>query len=98
MTRKAAALLLFGAALAALAAPAAFAQCAMCKTALTNSSEGQRIATNLNHAILLMFFAPYLVFSVFVATIFRGRIRRWLRDHVPAFVRTAPKPALPLAP
>jgi len=70
----------------AVAGPAA-AQCAMCKTALTNSSEGQRVADNFNHAILVMFFAPYLVFGVFIALVFRGRIRTWLTSHVPVLGR-----------
>jgi hypothetical protein len=77
----------------ALASPAA-AQCAMCKTALTNSSEGQRLANNFNHAILVMFVAPYLVFGVFVALAFHGRIRGWLTQHVPLLGRfAAPTPA-----
>jgi len=70
----------------ALAGPA-MAQCAMCKTALTNSSEGQRVASNFNHAILVMFVAPYLVFGVFVALVFRGKIRGWLTRHVPVLAR-----------
>jgi hypothetical protein len=72
---------LVGFAVAALLAVAVLpvsAQCAMCKTVLEGSSEGRRIASNLNHAILLMFFAPYLVFGSFVALVFRGRIRGWL--------------------
>lgn len=74
------------------------AQCAMCKTALTNSSEGQRIANNFNHAILVMFAAPYVVAAVFVGLVFRGRIRSWLTQHVPALARFAartPARALP---
>jgi hypothetical protein len=79
--RRAPALLLAVAALGLLAASPAFAQCAMCKTVLEGSTEGRRIASNLNHAILLMFFAPYLVFAGFVALVFRGRIRAWLLAH-----------------
>ncbi len=79
-------------ALLALAGPA-LAQCAMCKTALTNSSEGQRLASNFNHAILVMLVAPYLVFGVFVASIFRGKIRSWLTRHVPVLAR--PRAFLP---
>lgn len=79
-------LAMVAAAVVALADPA-LAQCAMCKTALTNSSEGQRVASNFNHAILVMFVAPYLVFGVFVALVFRGRIRSWLTRHAPVLAR-----------
>jgi hypothetical protein len=81
-----------------LASPV-FAQCAMCKTALTNSSEGQRLANNFNHAILIMFVAPYLVFFSFVVAVFRGRIRGWLTQHVPLLARFGSSaPAANLAP
>lgn len=79
--RRAALFTLAVAGLAAFAAEPALAQCAMCKTVLEGSTEGRRIAANLNHAILLMFFAPYLVFASFVALVFRGRIRAWLAAH-----------------
>ena len=59
------------------AAPA-FAQCPMCKTALTQSAEGQRIASDFNRAILVMVAAPYLVFGTIAAFVFRSRIREWL--------------------
>jgi hypothetical protein len=77
---------LVAAAALAVAGPAV-AQCAMCKTALTNSSEGQRVANNFNHAILVMFFAPYFVLGVFVALVFRGKIRSWLTRHAPVLAR-----------
>jgi hypothetical protein len=80
MTRKTV-MLLGAAALLALVAHPALAQCAMCKTVLEGSPEGQRIAGNLNRAILLMFFAPYLVFGSFMAMVFRDRIRRWLAER-----------------
>ncbi len=85
------------AALALVASPAV-AQCAMCKTALTNSSEGQRIANNFNHAILVMFVAPYAVAAVFVGLVFRGRIRSWLTQHVPVLSRFAAPAPLRAAP
>ncbi len=85
MKRLLASALLAAAALA-LAGPAV-AQCAMCKTALTNSSEGQRVASNFNHAILVMFVAPYLVFGVFVAMVFRDRIWSWLARRIPVLAR-----------
>jgi ABC-type phosphate transport system permease subunit len=76
---KRAALFLFAGTLllAGLAAPA-LAQCTMCKMALTNSAEGQRIAQEFNRAILLMVAAPYLVFGSIAVYLFRSRIREWL--------------------
>jgi len=62
--------------LAALAlAPTAFAQCAMCKAAVTNSPEGMALAESLNRAILLMMAAPYLTAGATALVIFRHRIR-----------------------
>ena len=57
----------------------AFSQCAMCRSVIAQSPEGQRIAGELNKAILLMFFAPYLIFGSFAAWIFRSRIGLGLR-------------------
>jgi hypothetical protein len=57
-----------------LAATPAAAQCAMCRSVIAQSPEGQRVAGELNKAILLMFFAPYLIFGSFTAWIFRSRI------------------------
>ena len=67
------------AALAALAgglilSPAALAQCAMCKATVTQSPEGREMSEKLNMAILVMFFAPYLVFGTLVTVLFRARI------------------------
>ena len=68
------------AALLVLAAGAfpALAQCTMCKSALTGSYEGQRIANEFNHAILMMVAAPYLIFGSIAAWLFRTRIVEWL--------------------
>ena len=69
----------------ALAGPeTAAAQCAMCKTALTNSPEGRDIGEQFNRAILLMIGAPYLVFGVVGAAIFRERLQAaWRRLRHP---------------
>jgi hypothetical protein len=69
-----------------LAVPA-FAQCAMCKTTLTGSHEGQLVARQLNEAILLMFCAPYAVFGSLAALVFRSRIRQGLSRAASRFVR-----------
>jgi len=60
------------------------AQCAMCKTFLTSSPEGQRIARDFNLGILVMLFSPYVVFGFFTAFALRSQIRRHL-------VRVAPR-------
>ena len=70
----------------AFAGPA-FAQCAMCKTTLTGSHEGQLVARQLNEAILLMFCAPYAVFGSLAALVFRSRIRQGLSRAASRFVR-----------
>jgi len=54
------------------------AQCAMCKTALTGSPEGQIVAGELNHAILVMLASPYVVFAVLAAILFRKPLRERL--------------------
>ena len=57
----------------------ALAQCAMCRSVIAQSPEGQRVAGELNKAILLMFFAPYLIFGSFAAWIFRSRLGAFVR-------------------
>jgi len=55
-------------------APPALAQCAMCKATVTQSPEGREMSEKLNTAILVMFFAPYLVFGTLATVLFRARI------------------------
>jgi hypothetical protein len=81
-SRSAVAVLLLAAVALAAAAPAA-AQCAMCKTVLSGSPEGRAMAGGLNRAILLMIAAPYVVFSIVLAIIFRGHLRAWLAMVAP---------------
>ncbi|HET7294332.1 MAG TPA: hypothetical protein VFM88_18050 [Vicinamibacteria bacterium] len=64
--------------LLSLAGGPALAQCSMCQTALAQSAEGQRIASDFNQAILVMVAAPYLVFGTIAGLAFRSRIREWL--------------------
>jgi hypothetical protein len=73
-----------------LAEPA-WAQCSMCRTLLEGSAEGRQVARGLNHGILLMLAAPYLIFGSFGAVLFRRRIlaalgRRWTRRGAPITV------------
>jgi hypothetical protein len=53
----------------------------MCRTALTNSAEGQAMAEQMNNGILMMIAAPYMVFGAVGAVLFRGRIASFLRDR-----------------
>ncbi len=64
--------------LAAFAAPA-LAQCSMCRQVIAQSPEAQRVGAELNRAILLMFLAPYLVFTSFALVLFRVPIVERLR-------------------
>ena len=73
---------------------AAAAQCAMCKTALTDSAEGRNIGEQFNSAILLLIGAPYVVFGTVGAALFRHRLGaawRRFRGRVPA-AESAPRP------
>jgi hypothetical protein len=60
---------------ALLPAPPATAQCAMCKTALTNSEEGRGLTAEFNRAILVMLLGPYLLMAAGAGYLLRGRIR-----------------------
>ena len=60
------------------------AQCAMCRTALSESPEGRQLASGFNHAILFLLPFPYLVFGTLAAVI-------WLsRKKTPADSPTSP--------
>lgn len=56
----------------------AIAQCAMCKTVVNGSAEGQAVSGELNRAILVMLAAPYLVFGTLAAVLFRKPLRERL--------------------
>lgn len=88
------ALLAGGLLLLAVLAEPALAQCSMCKTALTNSAEGQRIAGEFNRAILVMVAAPYLVFGSIAGYLFRSRIREWLAARSSSSVSASASPSL----
>ena len=78
MTRGKGGAALLAAGIVALAwltcAQPALAQCAMCKATVTQSPEGREMSEKLNTAILVMFFAPYLVFGTLATVLFRARI------------------------
>lgn len=76
MSRTLRAWIAAGALALSLSAPASVsAQCAMCKTALTNSEEGRGMSAEFNRAILLMLAAPYLMMGAFATYLLRGHIR-----------------------
>ncbi|MCS7311816.1 MAG: hypothetical protein NZ742_02715 [Acidobacteria bacterium] len=53
----------------------AWSQCAMCRTGLTQSPEGQKMARGLNQAILFLLTAPYLLVSTVALQILRLQAR-----------------------
>ena len=69
----------------AVLGPPALAQCSMCRQVVSSSPEAQRMGAELNRAILLMFVAPYLVFTSFALVLFRAPIAQRLRCLVRIF-------------
>lgn len=59
-----------------------FAQCAMCRTGLLNSAEGQKLVSGFNKAILFLLSAPFLVAAVVAFSILRARLNMPLRQAV----------------
>lgn len=53
----------------------AWPQCAMCRTGLTQSPEGQRMARGFHQAILFLLVAPYLLVSTVAFQILRLQAR-----------------------
>ena len=72
---------------AATAEPAFAQGCALCKTVLTGSKEGQAIARQFNEAILVLLFAPYMVFGSLAAFAFRSKIKDRLARSFPRLFR-----------
>jgi len=72
------------ASLAVLTAPV-LAQCSMCQQVIVQSPEAQKMSSELNRAILLMFVAPYLVFTSFALAFFRAPILRQIQRLVRVF-------------
>lgn len=74
-------------AVVAMAEPAFAQGCALCKTVLTGSKEGQAIARQFNEAILVLLFAPYMVFGSLAAFAFRSKIKDRLARSFPRLFR-----------
>ena len=68
-----------------LLGPPALAQCSMCQQVVSQSPEARRIGAELNRAILVMFFAPYLIFTSFALVLFRAPLGRHFRRMVRLF-------------
>ncbi len=79
-------LLAMGAAVALLvASDIVFAQCAMCRTGLVNSPEGQALAGGFNRGILFLLSVPFLLVGVISFLILNTQRRRgWSRQRRPA--------------
>jgi len=54
---------------------AAWSQCAMCRTGLAQSPEGQKMARGFNQAILFLLAAPYLLVGTVAFQILRLQAR-----------------------
>jgi len=52
-----------------------FAQCSMCKTALVNSAEGQRLASGFNSGILFLLCVPFMIAGTIALLIFNAQRR-----------------------
>ncbi len=56
------------------------AQCAMCRTALASSPEGQKLASGFNSGILFLLSAPFLIVAIGAVLILKPYRRRGLRQ------------------
>lgn len=57
-----------------------FAQCALCKTALVNSAEGQKMASGFNTGILFLLSVPFLLVGTVAFLILSARRRQPTRS------------------
>ena len=64
------------------------AQCAMCRTALTQSAEGERWSRGINAGILLLLATPFLSAGACLLVIFRNQTSRFARSLL---VKAAPR-------
>ncbi|GBC82355.1 hypothetical protein HRbin10_01478 [bacterium HR10] len=87
---------IWGVLLLGLAERVLWAQCAMCRTGLLNSPEGQQWASGFNRGILFLLAVPFVIVGGIAALIWRAQRRR-AREGLPQAMRTAaeaPEPAL----
>lgn len=76
-----------------LAVDVVFAQCAMCRTALLNSPEGQKMANGFNSGILFLLSAPFLVVGMMVILIFKPYLGRAIQASRRASMPRSQQPA-----
>ncbi len=57
-----------------LAAGDLYAQCAMCRTALQQSPEGQELAAGFNRGILFLLLAPFVVTAAMALLVCKARL------------------------
>jgi heme/copper-type cytochrome/quinol oxidase subunit 2 len=62
----------------------ALAQCAMCKTAVTNSPEAARLSESLNFAIIILLIPPVLIFCGMFVLAYRYRRARGVETGPPS--------------
>ncbi len=74
-----------------LAPDGLWAQCAMCRTALLNSPEGQKLAQGFNTGILFLLSAPFMVGGVIAFAIIRACLGKSLRRAASSSPNTLPK-------
>jgi hypothetical protein len=77
------------------------AQCQMCRTALTQSEEGQRWGRGINAGIMLLLAAPFLIAFSALLVIYPAAVRGWTGEirargterlrHFRSVARTLPK-------
>jgi|GEM_PF-963798 hypothetical protein len=87
---------IWGVLLLGLAERVLWAQCAMCRTGLLNSPEGQQWASGFNRGILFLLAVPFVILGGIAALIWRAQRRR-ARIGLPQTTRMAaeaPEPAL----
>lgn len=56
--------------------PTGWSQCAMCRTALENSVEGQQIAQGFRQGIIFLLAAPYAIIGGFSYALFKAFRKR----------------------
>ncbi len=56
-----------------------WAQCAMCRTALLKSPEGQKLAGAFNSSILFLLSAPFVIGGGVALAILKARLATWFR-------------------
>jgi hypothetical protein len=70
-----------------LCSPNLAAQCAMCRTALTQSAEGQRWSRGINAGIMMLLAAPFLIAGSILLVMYHAHVLAAVRRIRSRFVR-----------